>query len=172
VVDSVALRNAKTVLWTDAAADWRALAADLSADAEDLQDNVAPVASPGTWTGTAAAAARVRIADTVAALQNAQQEANLVNETLQRLADAITACQQNLAQADDLAQRYQLTVSEDGSVASAASSAQTDVVLKQVQELMNDALESATQADAVAAANLSLITGALAQSNSPSSGTP
>jgi hypothetical protein len=172
VVDSAALRDARTVLWADAAADWRALAADLSADAEDLQTNVAPVTSPNIWDGAASAAARARIADTVAALRNAQQEANLVNDALQRLADAVTACQQNLAQAQELAQRYQLTIAEDGSGAPAGSSLQTDAVLKQVQELMNDALQSATQADAVAAASLSLITGAIAQNDSPSSGTP
>jgi hypothetical protein len=169
MVDSVALRNAKAVLWADAAADWRALGADLGADAQDLQANVAPVTSPDIWDGAASAAARARIADTVAALQTAQQQANLVNDALQRLAEAVAACQQNLAQAQDLAQRYQLTISEDGSAG--GSSAQTDVVLRQVQELMSDALESASQADAVAAANLNLITSSIAQSNSPSSGT-
>ena len=171
MVDLPALRTAKISLWADASSDWRALAADLGDDAEDLNANVAPVTSPGIWDGKAAAGARVQIAATVAAFQTAQHEANLMNDALQRLADAISACQQKLAKAEKLARGYRLTITQDGSVVPLGSSSpQTKSAVTQVQQLVNDVRESATKADAVAAAKLSLIAGSVTAVSHPGTG--
>lgn len=175
MVDVHALASAKPALWTDASADWRALGADLGDDAEDLKTNVAPVTSPGVWRGIAAAAASARIEATVAALQTAQQEANQVNVVLQQLAGEIKACQGMLAEAEQLAHRYHLTIAPDGTVTGPEHNAPSQsgffgTIAADVfalvepasiaQDLVTQALQSAAKADQNAAQALEAITAA------------
>lgn len=175
MVDVHALASAQADLWTDASADWRALGEDLGADAEDLKANVAPVTSPEIWTGLAAMAASARIGGTVAAFQAAQKEANQVSDVLQHLVAEIKACQQMLAQAEELARRSHLTIAPDGTVtgpehkapseggffATIAADVSAAVEPASVaQNLVTLALQSAAKADQNAAQALEAITAA------------
>jgi hypothetical protein len=184
MVDVPALASAKAALWTDASADWRALGADLGADAEDIKANVAPVTSPDIWFGSAAVAASARIEATVAALQTAQKAANQVNGVLQQLANEIKACQQMLAQAEELAGRYHLTIAPDGSVTGPGHNAPAEAGFlgtmtsdlyalvepaSMAQDLVTQALQSAAKADQNAAQALDAITAATSPPGKPRS---
>lgn len=182
MVDVPVLAAAKAALWTDASADWRALGADLGDDAEDIDANVAPVTSPEIWRGSAAVAASARIAATVAALQAAQKEANQVNGVLQQLASEIQASQRLLAQAQELARRYHLTIAPDGTVTGPGHQAPTESGFfapiaadmsalvdpaNMAQDMVTQALQSAAKADQNAAQALEAITAATSPPGKP-----
>jgi hypothetical protein len=184
VVDVPALASAKAGLWTDASADWRALGGDLGDDAEEIKANVAPVTSPAIWFGLAAVAASARIESTVAALQAAQQKANQVSNVLQQLANEIKASQQTLAEAEELARRYHLTIASDGTVSGPEPkpplvggsfdtfAADVSALFEPVsitQNLVTQALQSAAKADQNAAQALETITAATNPPSKPQS---
>jgi hypothetical protein len=166
VVDVTALASAEPGLWTEASADWQALGTDLSEVGGQLNSDVAGMISDDYWTGTAATKARQRVSKVVNAFKAADGEVNAVSDVLEGLAEAMTICQQTLAEAQNLAAQHGLAIGNDGTVTAAfvppelrgtVTAPLGELVSQaavQVQELVNQALQRATEVDRMAAKEL------------------
>jgi hypothetical protein len=166
VVDVTALAAAEPGLWAEASADWQALGVDLGQASEQINSDVAEMISGDYWTGTAATKARERVTNVVNAFEAAHGEVSAVSDVLEGLAEAMTICQQTLAEAQDLARQHSLIIGGDGTVTAAfippelpgaVTAPLTEPVnpaAVQVQELVNQALQRATDVDQLAAKEL------------------
>lgn len=159
------LDSARPGLWLEASSDWHDLGTDLGRVADQVDSEVTSVVSHGAWTGSAATAAHSRMQSAVDALEAAHGEVNTVQDVLEGLGQAISVCQCALEEAQQMASRYGLTISADGTVAHRGNMlerAADNVIgwvegnqqVAQVQELVTEALRRATQADEEAAAEL------------------
>lgn len=159
------LNEARSGQWLAAATDWQDLGTDLGRVAGQVDSEVTSVISRGAWTGAAATAAHAGMQSTVDALEAAHGEVNAVQDVLEGLGQAISVCQRALAEAQQMARRYGLTISAGGTVTHQGNileRAAEDVIgwvegsqqVAQVQDLVTEALRRATQADQEAAAEL------------------
>jgi hypothetical protein len=165
VVDVTALDSADPGLLVKSSADWYNLGLDIRGAGDQISSDVGAMISGDAWTGAAATAAQKKVGAAFSAFEAAQGEVNAVSDVLEGLAEAMAVCQQTLREAQELASKNGLTISADGTVAvsylsllpgSLASpvSDLLDSATSQVQALVRQALQRATEADKAAAAEL------------------
>jgi hypothetical protein len=175
VVDVTSLSSARPGLWAGASADWQGLGTDMGQAGGQISSDVAGMISSDAWTGAAATAARGCVNAAAGAFAAAQGEINAVSDVLEGLSQAMAISQQTLEEAQDLALRNGLTIGGDGRVSvsflppelpgATPVSELLDPVVSQVQELVSDALQRATEADQMAARELRTLASHAGRSN-------